>query len=131
MLATNGKLTRAVSDALGISRWSRRLIFQNFALAVGYNALAVPVAVYVVMVFVLYSVLTRSIDSFTDWLVQGPIHLSREQIDQIIDTVRGAIQRAACGRELPAIMVNTPPRIGSQISREDSTTRRSDRNSRR
>ncbi|WP_262273033.1 heavy metal translocating P-type ATPase [Microvirga yunnanensis] len=35
----------AVSDALGISRRSRRLIFQNFALAVGYNALAVPVAV--------------------------------------------------------------------------------------
>jgi len=35
----------AVGDALGISRRSRRLIFQNFALAVGYNALAVPVAV--------------------------------------------------------------------------------------
>jgi len=34
----------AVSDALGISRRSRRLIFQNFGLAVGYNALAVPVA---------------------------------------------------------------------------------------
>ncbi len=35
----------AVTDALGISRRSRRLIFQNFALAVGYNALAVPIAV--------------------------------------------------------------------------------------
>jgi len=35
----------AVGDALGISRRSRRLIFQNFAMAVGYNALAVPVAV--------------------------------------------------------------------------------------
>lgn len=35
----------AVIDALGISRRSRRLIFQNFVLAVGYNALAVPVAV--------------------------------------------------------------------------------------
>ncbi|WP_262031274.1 heavy metal translocating P-type ATPase [Microvirga sp. Mcv34] len=35
----------AVGDALGISRRSRRLILQNFALAVGYNALAVPVAV--------------------------------------------------------------------------------------
>ncbi|MBM6583036.1 cadmium-translocating P-type ATPase [Microvirga sp. BT689] len=34
----------AVTDALGIARQSRRLIFQNFALAVGYNALAVPVA---------------------------------------------------------------------------------------
>nr|WP_246498478.1 heavy metal translocating P-type ATPase [Microvirga soli] len=34
----------AVTDALGIARRSRRLIFQNFALAVGYNALAVPVA---------------------------------------------------------------------------------------
>jgi cation transport ATPase len=34
-----------VGNALGISRQSRRLIFQNFALAVGYNALAVPVAV--------------------------------------------------------------------------------------
>lgn len=35
----------AVVDAIGISRRSRRLIFQNFGLAVGYNALAVPVAV--------------------------------------------------------------------------------------
>ncbi|MCB8823213.1 heavy metal translocating P-type ATPase [Microvirga rosea] len=35
----------AVGDALVISRQSRRLIFQNFALAIGYNALAVPVAV--------------------------------------------------------------------------------------
>ena len=35
----------AVGDALGIARRSRTLIFQNFALAVGYNALAVPVAV--------------------------------------------------------------------------------------
>ncbi|WP_445500724.1 heavy metal translocating P-type ATPase [Microvirga sp. G4-2] len=35
----------AVGDALGISRRSRRLILQNFVLAVGYNALAVPVAV--------------------------------------------------------------------------------------
>lgn len=35
----------AVGDAFGISRRSRRLILQNFALAVGYNALAVPVAV--------------------------------------------------------------------------------------
>lgn len=35
----------AVGDALGISRRSRRLIVQNFGLAVGYNALAVPVAV--------------------------------------------------------------------------------------
>lgn len=35
----------AVTDALRISRRSRRLILQNFALAVGYNALAVPVAV--------------------------------------------------------------------------------------
>jgi Cu2+-exporting ATPase len=35
----------AVGDALGISRRSRRLILQNFGLAVGYNALAVPVAV--------------------------------------------------------------------------------------
>lgn len=35
----------AVTDALGISRRSRQLILQNFALAVGYNALAVPVAV--------------------------------------------------------------------------------------
>jgi P-type Cu2+ transporter len=35
----------AVTDALGIARRSRQLIFQNFALAVGYNALAVPVAV--------------------------------------------------------------------------------------
>jgi Cu2+-exporting ATPase len=35
----------AVTDALGISRRSRRLIFQNFALAIGYNALAVPIAV--------------------------------------------------------------------------------------
>ena len=35
----------AVGDALRISRRSRRLIFQNFGLAIGYNALAVPVAV--------------------------------------------------------------------------------------
>jgi Cu2+-exporting ATPase len=35
----------AVIDALLISRRSRRLVFQNFALAAGYNALAVPVAV--------------------------------------------------------------------------------------
>ena len=35
----------AVGDALEISRRSRRLILQNFGLAVGYNALAVPVAV--------------------------------------------------------------------------------------
>lgn len=35
----------AVGDALQISRRSRRLILQNFGLAVGYNALAVPVAV--------------------------------------------------------------------------------------
>jgi P-type Cu2+ transporter len=35
----------AVTDALGIAHRSRRLIVQNFALAVGYNALAVPVAV--------------------------------------------------------------------------------------
>ncbi|MBD2748836.1 cadmium-translocating P-type ATPase [Microvirga sp. BT688] len=35
----------AVTEALGISRRSRRLIFQNFALAIGYNALAVPIAV--------------------------------------------------------------------------------------
>ncbi|WP_201860551.1 heavy metal translocating P-type ATPase [Microvirga soli] len=35
----------AVGDAFGIARRSRRLILQNFALAVGYNALAVPVAV--------------------------------------------------------------------------------------
>ena len=35
----------AVSETLGIARRSRTLIFQNFALAVGYNALAVPVAV--------------------------------------------------------------------------------------
>jgi P-type Cu2+ transporter len=35
----------AVSDALLISRRSRTLIFQNFALAAGYNAVAVPVAV--------------------------------------------------------------------------------------
>jgi Cu2+-exporting ATPase len=35
----------AVSDALSVSRRSRRLIAQNFALAIGYNALAVPVAV--------------------------------------------------------------------------------------
>lgn len=35
----------AVTDALGISRRSRRLIFQNFTLAVGYNAFAVPIAV--------------------------------------------------------------------------------------
>ena len=35
----------AVGDAFGIARRSRTLIFQNFALAVGYNALAVPVAV--------------------------------------------------------------------------------------
>jgi Cu2+-exporting ATPase len=34
-----------VGDALRISRRSRRLILQNFGLAVGYNALAVPVAV--------------------------------------------------------------------------------------
>jgi Cu2+-exporting ATPase len=35
----------AVIDALAVSRRSRRLIVQNFALAIGYNALAVPVAV--------------------------------------------------------------------------------------
>lgn len=35
----------AVTDALGIAHRSRQLIVQNFALAVGYNALAVPVAV--------------------------------------------------------------------------------------
>jgi Cu2+-exporting ATPase len=35
----------AVVAALGMARRSRTLIFQNFALAVGYNALAVPVAV--------------------------------------------------------------------------------------
>ena len=35
----------AVTYALRIARRSRRLIVQNFALAVGYNALAVPVAV--------------------------------------------------------------------------------------
>ncbi|MBJ6125628.1 cation-translocating P-type ATPase [Microvirga splendida] len=35
----------AVTDAIEISRRSRRLVLQNFALAVGYNALAVPVAV--------------------------------------------------------------------------------------
>jgi Cu2+-exporting ATPase len=35
----------AVTDALSVSRRSRRLIAQNFALAIGYNALAVPVAV--------------------------------------------------------------------------------------
>ncbi|MET0530499.1 MAG: HAD-IC family P-type ATPase, partial [Microvirga sp.] len=35
----------AVTDAVAISRRARTLIFQNFALAVGYNALAVPVAV--------------------------------------------------------------------------------------
>ncbi|SCZ13662.1 cation-translocating P-type ATPase [Microvirga guangxiensis] len=35
----------AVGDALGIARRSHRLIIQNFALAVGYNVLAVPVAV--------------------------------------------------------------------------------------
>ncbi|MBM6583405.1 cadmium-translocating P-type ATPase [Microvirga sp. BT689] len=35
----------AVGAALGIARRSRTLIVQNFALAVGYNALAVPVAV--------------------------------------------------------------------------------------
>ena len=35
----------AVGGALGIARRSRTLIVQNFALAVGYNALAVPVAV--------------------------------------------------------------------------------------
>jgi len=35
----------AVGNALRISRRSRRLIHQNFGLAVGYNALAVPVAV--------------------------------------------------------------------------------------
>ena len=35
----------AVGETLGIARRSRALIFQNFALAVGYNALAVPVAV--------------------------------------------------------------------------------------
>jgi P-type Cu2+ transporter len=35
----------AVGAAFGIARRSRTLIFQNFALAVGYNALAVPVAV--------------------------------------------------------------------------------------
>ena len=35
----------AVGEALGIARRSRALIFQNFALAVGYNALAVPIAV--------------------------------------------------------------------------------------
>ena len=35
----------AVGEAFGIARRSRALIFQNFALAVGYNALAVPVAV--------------------------------------------------------------------------------------
>jgi Cu2+-exporting ATPase len=34
-----------IVDALGISRRSRRLILQNFGLAAGYNALAVPVAV--------------------------------------------------------------------------------------
>ncbi|WP_262266322.1 heavy metal translocating P-type ATPase [Microvirga yunnanensis] len=34
----------AVVAALGMARRSRTLIFQNFALAVGYNALAVPVA---------------------------------------------------------------------------------------
>jgi Cu2+-exporting ATPase len=35
----------AVTDALRIARRSQRLIVQNFVLAVGYNALAVPVAV--------------------------------------------------------------------------------------
>lgn len=40
----NESLT-AVTDAVGVSRRSRRLILQNFGLAVGYNALAVPVAV--------------------------------------------------------------------------------------
>jgi Cu2+-exporting ATPase len=35
----------AVGAALGIARQSRTLVFQNFALAVGYNALAVPIAV--------------------------------------------------------------------------------------
>ena len=34
----------AVGEAFGIARRSRALIFQNFALAVGYNALAVPIA---------------------------------------------------------------------------------------
>lgn len=40
----NESLT-AVTDAVGVSHRSRRLILQNFGLAVGYNALAVPVAV--------------------------------------------------------------------------------------
>lgn len=35
---------------------------------------------------------TRSIDSFTDWLIQGPIHLSREQIDHAGDAAIEALQ---------------------------------------
>ncbi|MDA0663045.1 MAG: hypothetical protein O3B08_09430, partial [Proteobacteria bacterium] len=34
----------AVCDALATARHSRRLVWQNFALAFGYNAVAIPLA---------------------------------------------------------------------------------------
>lgn len=35
---------------------------------------------------------TRSIDTFTDWLIEGPIHLSRDQIDHAGDTAIEALR---------------------------------------
>lgn len=35
---------------------------------------------------------TQSIDSFTDWLIEGPIHVSREQIDHAGDTAIEALR---------------------------------------
>ncbi|NBQ44030.1 MAG: AI-2E family transporter, partial [Mycobacteriaceae bacterium] len=35
---------------------------------------------------------TRSIDNATNWLIEGPLHLSREQIDRAGDTAVKALR---------------------------------------
>ena len=67
----------AVVEALWISRRSRRLIFQNFGLAAGYNVLAVPVAV-LGYVTPLVAAVAMSMSSII--VVGNALRLSRERV---------------------------------------------------
>lgn len=56
----------------------------------------------------------KGFDQFLDWLVDGPVHLSREQIDQIIGNAQSTLQDNAWGLATGAFSVTGA--IGSLVA---------------